>query len=299
MKLQTLLILAGIATALTAASCRFTDRTNNDSDSADDYIGQVNAHIDRRLSEFNEKEEAELPIFTPREIRKEFQNLSFMKDAAQIATLSLDFEGPNDAKLNLVFDRASRTFTRTFDGKTETYTFEPFTNGVPPVIPYDAHILYAFATNFYRIANRIELRCFESLEPGENPAVAEVETEAANANNKGKKKVVVEIKNKTVSEPAEFQIDNRWCHCYDVKLKSFCAPAVSMALFVSNEEKTISRVDIVMEDGSKDSYIVDWRLTEDGVVLPRMVEHFNDHTVFFRDNSHVIKKDAAKNEDAD
>ena len=292
MKLQTLLIMAGIATAVATASCRFFEekKTNDDDDDNGDYIGQVNAHIDRRLAEFNEKEEARLPVFVPREARQEFQNLSFMQSAAQLATLSLDFAGPKDVPLNVVFDRESRTFTRTFDGKTETYSFEPFTNGIQPVIPYDAHILYAFATNFYRIANRIELRSFKSLEPGENPAVAEVETEAANAGKKGKKKVVVEVETKTVTEPLEFLIDNRWCHCYDVKLKSFCAPAVALALYVSNDEKTISRVDVVMEDGSKDAYILDWRV-QDGIVLPRVVQRLSDNAVFFRENANVILKD--------
>ena len=296
MKPQTLLIMAGIATAVATASCQFFEekKTNDEAAEYDDYIGQVNAHIDRRLAEYNEKEEARLPIFIPREAKADFQNLSFIKTAAQIATLSIDFAGPNDTMLSVVFDRASRTFTREFDGNSETYTFEPFTNGVAPEIPYDAHILYAFATNFNRIADRIELRSFKRLEKGENPAISEVETEAANAGKKGKKKVVVEIENKTVNEPVEFRIDNRWCHCYDVKLKSFCAPAVGLSLFVSNEEKTISRVDVIMDDDSRDSYIVDWR-EQDGIVLPRVIQHLgtDSNTVFFREDAKVILKGAA------
>jgi len=300
MKPQTLLIMAGIATAVATASCQFFEekKTTDEAEENSDYIGQVNAHIDRRLAEFNEKEEARLPIFIPREAKADFQDLSFIKTAAQIATLSIDFAGPNDTMLSVVFDRASRTFTRTMDGKTETYTFEPFTNGIAPVIPYDAHILYAFATNFNRIADRIELRSFKRLEKGENPAIAEVETEAANEGKKGKKKVVVEIENKTVYEPVEFRIDNRWCHCYDVKLKSFCAPAVGLALFVSNEEKTISRVDVIMDDDSKDSYIVDWR-EQNGIVLPRVIQHLgkDSNTVFFREDAKVILKGAASDDD--
>ena len=295
MKPQTLLIMAGIATAVATASCQFFDEknTSDEADEYSDYIGQVNAHIDRRLDEFNEKEEARLPIFIPREAKADFQNLSFIKTAAQIATLSIDFAGPNDTMLSVVFDRASRTFTRTMDGKTETYTFEPFTNGVAPDIPYDAHILYAFATNFNRIADRIELRSFKRLETGENPAISEVETEAANADGKGKKKVV-EIENKTVYEPVEVRIDNRWCHCYDVKLKSFCAPAVGLSLFVSNEEKTISRVDVIMDDDSRDSFIVDWR-EQNGIVLPRVIQRLgkDSNTVLFREDAKVILKGAA------
>ena len=299
MKPQTLLIMAGIATAVATASCQFFEEKKTTDDEAEaikeDYIGQVNAHIDRRLAEFNEKEEARLPIFIPREAKADFQDLSFIKTSAQIATLSIDFAGPADTTLSVVFDRDSRTFTRTMDGKTETYTFEPFTNGVAPVIPYDAHILYAFATNFNRIADRIELRSFKRLEKGENPAIAEVETEAANAGKKGKKKVVVEIENKTVYEPVEFRIDNRWCHCYDVKLKSFCAPAVGLSVFVSNEEKTISRVDVIMDDDSKDSFIIDWREQEDGIVLPRVIQRLgkDSNTVFFREDAKVILKGAA------
>ena len=302
MKPQTLLIMAGIATAVATASCQFFEEKKTSDDEAEaidqDYIGQVNAHIDRRLAEFNEKEEARLPIFIPREAKADFQNLSFIKTSAQIATLSIDFAGPNDTMLSVVFDRASRTFTRTMDGKTETYTFEPFTNGVAPEIPYDAHILYAFATNFNRIADRIELRSFKRLDKGENPAISEVETEAANAGKKGKKKVVVEIENKTVYEPVEFRIDNRWCHCYDVKLKSFCAPAVGLSLFVSNEEKTISRVDVIMDDDSKDSFIVDWREQEDGIVLPRVIQRLgkDSNTVFFREDAKVILKGAASDD---
>ena len=302
MKPQTLLIMAGIATAVATASCQFFEEKKTTDDEAEaieqDYIGQVNAHIDRRLAEFNEKEEARLPIFIPREAKADFQDLSFIKTSAQIATLSIDFAGPNDTMLSVVFDRASRTFTRTMDGKTETYTFEPFTNGVAPEIPYDAHILYAFATNFNRIADRIELRSFKRLDKGENPAISEVETEAANAGKKGKKKVVVEIENKTVYEPVEFRIDNRWCHCYDVKLKSFCAPAVGLSLFVSNEEKTISRVDVIMDDDSKDSFIVDWREQEDGIVLPRVIQRLgkDSNTVFFREDAKVILKGAASDD---
>ena len=302
MKPQTLLIMAGIATAVATASCQFFEekKTTDEAEAIEqDYIGQVNAHIDRRLAEYNEKEEARLPIFIPREAKADFQDLSFIKTAAQIATLSIDFAGPNDTMLTVVFDRASRTFTRTMGDKTETYTFEPFTNGVAPDIPYDAHILYAFATNFNRIADRIELRSFKRLETGENPAISEVETEAANEGKKGKKKVVVEIENKTVYEPVEFRIDNRWCHCYDVKLKSFCAPAVGLSLFVSNDEKTISRVDVIMDDDTKDSFIVDWREQEDGIVLPRVVQHLgkDSNTVFFREDAKVILKGAASADD--
>ena len=294
MKPQTLLIMAGIATAVATASCQFFEEKKTTDDEAEaieqDYIGQVNAHIDRRLAEYNEKEEARLPIFIPREAKADFQDLSFIKTSAQIATLSIDFAGPNDTMLSVVFDRASRTFTRTMDGKTETYTFEPFTNGVAPEIPYDAHILYAFATNFNRIADRIELRSFKRLDKGENPAISEVETEAANAGKKGKKKVVVEIENKTVYEPVEFRIDNRWCHCYDVKLKSFCAPAVGLTLFVSNEEKTIARVDVLMDDDTKQTYLIDWR-AENGVVLPRVIQRLGeDNVMFFRRNAEVILK---------
>ena len=302
MKPQTLLIMAGIATAVATASCQFFEEKKTTDDEAEaieqDYIGQVNAHIDRRLAEYNEKEEARLPIFIPREAKADFQDLSFIKTAAQIATLSIDFAGPADTMLSVVFDRASRTFTRTMDGKSETYTFEPFTNGITPDIPYDAHILYAFATNFNRIADRIELRSFKRLESGENPAISEVETEAANEGKKGKKKVVVEIENKTVYEPVEFRIDNRWCHCYDVKLKSFCAPAVGLSLFVSNEEKTISRVDVIMDDDSKDSFIVDWREQEDGIVLPRVIQRLgkDSNTVFFREDAKVILKGAASDD---
>ena len=292
MKPQTLLIMAGIATAVATASCQFFEekKTDADADANSDYIGQVNAHIDRRLAEFNEKEEARLPIFTPREARADFQDLSFMKTASQIETLSLDFLDFSENPVSVVFDRESRTFTRTFGDTTETYTFQPFTNGVAPVIPWDAHILYAFATNFNRIADRIELRNFKRLETGENPAIAEVETEAANANKKGKKKVVIEIENKVVYEPVEVLVDNRWCHCYDVKLKSFCAPAVGLTLFVSNEEKTIARVDVLMDDDTKQTYLIDWR-AENGVVLPRVIQRLGeDNVMFFRRNAEVILK---------
>ena len=296
MKPQTLLIMAGIATAVATASCQFFEekKTDADADANSDYIGQVNAHIDRRLAEFNEKEEARLPIFTPREARADFQDLSFMKTASQIETLSLDFLDFSENPVSVVFDRESRTFTRTFGDTTETYTFQPFTNGVAPVIPWDAHILYAFATNFNRIADRVELRSFKRLEKGENPAISEVETEAANANNKSKKKKVVEIENKTVYEPLEFQVDQRWCHCYDVKLKSVCAPAVALALFVSNEEKSLARVDVIMEDDSRESFLLEWRAQPDnsGIVLPHVIQHLGKDTndVYFRKDAKVILK---------
>ena len=72
--------------------------------------------------------------------------------------LTLSYSTAEKPSLNVVFDRESRTFTRTLNGKIETYTFEPFTNGVPPAIPYDAHILYAFVTDFNRIAKTVTLR---------------------------------------------------------------------------------------------------------------------------------------------
>ena len=204
----------------------------------------------------------------------------------------MDFEGPQKSKLNVFFDRESRTITRTIDDKTEEYTFEPFSNGVPPAIPYDIHILYAFASDFSRIAETITVRSFEKLEKGENPAVAKQENDA-NIDEKGRKKDknFVELKPKVTTEPIEYRIDNRWCKCYDVKLKKLCAPAVALALYVSNDEKTLSRVDIILDDDSKDSYILDWR-EEDGIVLPRVVQRLgeNANDVYFREDAKVILK---------
>jgi len=309
MKLQTLLIMAGIATAVATASCQFFEekKTTDEAEENSDYIGQVNAHIDRRLAEFNEKEEARLPIFIPREAKAEFQDLSFIKIASQLKTLSVVFEDSNHDLLNMVVDRDSRTFTRSIMGKdmSETYTFEPFTNGVTPDIPWNMHILYAFATNFNRIADRVELRSFKRLESGENPGIAEVETDAANEKNKNKKKkVVVEIENKTVYEPLEFQIEKRWCHCYDVKLKSFCAPAVALALFVNNEEKTIARIDVIKDDDTKETFLIDWREAKDRkeVVLPYVIQHLAEgvNNVYIRKDSYdevMLKGDKVKNEE--
>jgi hypothetical protein len=255
----------------------------------------VNAHIDRRLSEFNEKEEAVLPVFSPEQAKKEFQGLSFIRNAEQISLLSIDFSAAGDEKWSFVVDRESRTFTRKIGGKEETFTFEPFTHGVPPAIPYEAHILYAFVTDFNRIAKSVTLRTFDRLEKGENPAIAQMENEAhLDKNGKKKDKNYVEVKPKVVSEPIEFRIDKRWCHCYDVELKSVCAPAKSMALFVSNEEKTISRVDLNFEDGSKKSYILDWR-EQNGIVLPRVISCVSDNVILFREDANVIiQKDAAR-----
>lgn len=305
MKLQTILLLTGIAAGLTTVSCKSLDDevrefygTPKKSDAKpkvedevdNDYFNQINAHIDRRLDEFNEKEEAKLPIFSSKEVKDDFMNLSFVKAAEQISLVSIDFAGPQDIDYTLLVDRESRTFTRTIAGQTETYTFETFTNGVPPAIPYDVHIMYAFATNFNRIAETVELRSYEKLEQGENPAIADLENEA-NLDEKGNKidKNKPELKPKTTTEPIEFRIDNRWCKCYDVRLKSVCAPAVAMALYVSNEEKTISRVDIILDDDSKISYIMDWR-EQDGIVLPRVIRRLGDNAVFFRDDAKVILK---------
>ena len=317
MKLQTILLLTGIAAGLMTVSCQSStadeaeeffgrpapnkaraeaqDAANRD----DDFYNMVNAHIDRRLNEFNEKEEAKLPIFSSKDVRDEFMNLSFIKTAEQISVLSIDFAGPENADVNVLFDRDSRTLARTIGDKTETYTFEPFTNGVPPAIPYDAHILYAFAADFNRIAETVTVRSYEKLERGENPAIADQEN-AANLDEKGRKKDknFVEIKPKVTSEPLEFRIDNRWCKCYDVKLKSVCAPAVALALYVSDEEKTISRIDIVFDDDSKASFIIDWR-EQDGIVLPRVVRRLEDNAVFFRENAEIILKSDRMKEEAE
>ena len=309
MKLQTILLLTGFAAGLMTVSCQSSTQAEaeaffgpppkgkaaaeaEDNAANADFYSQVDRHIDRRLNEFNEKEEAKLPFFDSKDARDEFLSLSFIRSADQISSLSMDFEGPQKSKLNVFFDRESRTITRTIDDKTEEYTFEPFSNGVPPAIPYDIHILYAFASDFSRIAETITVRSFEKLEKGENPAVAKQENDA-NIDEKGRKKDknFVELKPKVTYEPIEYRIDNRWCKCYDVKLKKFCAPATALALYVSNDEKTLSRVDIILDDDSKDSYILDWR-EEDGIVLPRVVQRLGDsvNDVYFREDAKVILK---------
>ncbi len=317
MKLQSILLLTGIAAGLMTVSCQSStaeeaeeffgrpapnkaraealDAANRDTD----FYAQVNAHIDRRLNEFNEKEEAKLPIFASKEVRDEFMELSFIKTAKQISVLSIDFAGPENTDVNVLFDRDSRTLARTIGDKTETYTFEPFTNGVPPAIPYDGHILYAFAADFSRIAETVSVRSYKKLERGENPAIADQEN-AANLDEKGRKKDknFVEVKPKVTTEPLEFRIDNRWCKCYDVKLKSVCAPAVALALYVNDEEKTISRLDIVFEDDSKTSFIIDWR-EQDGIVLPRVVRRLEDNAVYFRENAEIILMNNRIKEDAE
>ena len=307
MKLQSILLLTGIAAGFLTVSCKSTadeaeeffgrsapDKAKAEAQDAalvDDYYNKVNAHIDRRLNEFNEKEEAKLPIFSSKEIQEDFQDLSFIRNAQQISLLSMDFTASGETKIKLIFDRDSRSFTRIIGDKTEKYTFETFTNGVPPTIPYDIHILYAFAADFNRIAETISIRGYEKLEKGENPAIADLENEAnLDENGKKKNKNFVEVKPKVTFEPIEFRVDNRWCKCYDVKLKKTCAPAVSMALYVSNEEKTISRADIIFDDDSKVAFIMDWREQQDGIVLPRVIRRINGKTtdVFFRDDAKVI-----------
>lgn len=320
MKLQSILLLTGIAAGLMTVSCQSSTQAEAEAffgpppkgkaaieaedDAANaDFYTQVNRHIDRRLNEFNEKEEAKLPVFSSKEAKEDFQEFSFIKNAAQISSLSLEFSASENRTLSLFFDRDSRTFTRTFGDKTEEYTFETFTNGVPPAIPYDAHILYAFASNFNRIAETVTVRGYEKLERGENPAIADLHNES-NIDEKGKKKDknFVEIKPKVTFEPIEYRVDNRWCKCYDVKLKSVCAPAVSMALYVSSEEKTISRADVIFDDDSKITLTFDWR-EQNGIVLPRVVRFLGkDSTdVFFREDAKVIligEREAAEAEAA-
>ncbi len=318
MKLQTILLLTGFAAGLMTVSCQSSTQAEaeaffgpppkgkaaaeaEDNAANADFYTQVNRHIDRRLSEFNEKEEAKLPFFDSKDARDEFLSLSFIRSADQISSLSMDFAGPKNEKLNIFFDRESRTITRTLGDKTEEYTFEPFTNGVPPAIPYDIHILYAFVSDFSRIAETITVRSFEKLEKGENPAVAKQENDA-NIDEKGRKKDknFVELKPKVTTEPIEYRIDNRWCKCYDVKLKKICAPAASLALYVSNEEKTLSRVDVILDDDSKSSYILDWR-EEDGIVLPRVVQRLGEsvNDVYFREDAKVILKRTLAMEEAE
>ena len=305
MKLQNFLLLTGIAVGVMTVSCQssttekeaeeFFGRPAPNRAKAEaqeqidaDFYAMVNAHIDRRLQQYNEKEEVKQPIFISREAREEFQQMSFIRTAAQISLLSIDFSGSGDSTLNFVFDRESRTLTRTINGQSETFSFEPFTNGVQPVIPYEAHILYSFATDFNRIADSVTLRCFEKLAQGENPGIAQIENEA-NIDEKGNKidKNYVELKPKVVTEPQEFLIDKRWCQCYDVNLKSICAPATSMAVYVNNLEKTISRLDITFDDGSTVPYTVDWR-EQDGIVLPRVIVRQSDKEVFFREDANII-----------
>ena len=303
MKLPSILLLTGIAAGLMTASCKSLDdeaeaffgprkkvpaedknRELIEEKIKNDYYNQVNAHIDRRMEEFNEKDEVKLPVFSPKELRDEFMDLSFIKTAERIKLLSMDFTGPRYIKykfmVNHELDPLHRWLVRTVGDQTEVFTFEPFTNGIPLVIPYEIHILYAFAVNFNRIAESVTIRSYEKLEKGENPAIADLENEA-NLDKNGNKidKNFVEIKPKTTTEPLEFRIDNRWCKCYDVKLKKNCEPAVSMSLFVSNEDKIITRVDFVLDDGFKSSYFIDWRI-QNGIVLPSRICRLEDNAVF-------------------
>ena len=320
MKLQTFLLLTGIAAGLMTVSCQTTadedaeaffghpapNRAKFEAEekakdkASSDYYAKVNAHIDRRLDEFNEKEEVKLPVFASKEEKDDFMELSFIKNEEQISLLSMDFTRLSDyATMSFVFDRESRTFSRTIgDAATETFTFSPFTNGVKPDIPYDAHILYAFVTDFNRIAKTVKLRCYDKLDKGENPAIAEL-ANAANIDEKGRKidKDFVEFKTKVVPEAIEFFIDNRWCRCYDVELKSICAPVVSMSLFVSILENTISRIDLTLDDGTTTSFIMDWR-DQNGIVLPRVIRRLGDDPDSFTrgDTTVLLKKDRAKQE---
>ena len=319
MKHQTILLLAGIAAGLMTVSCqtsldeeaeaffghpapnraRFEAEEKEKNTDENDFYAKVNAHIDRKLKEFNEKEEVKLPVFSSIEAKDDFMALSFIKNTEQISLLSMDFTGhKDDTKLTFVFDRDSRTFTRTVDDVTETFTFSPFTNGVRPDIPYDARILYSFVMDFNRIAKTVTLRCYDRLDKGENPSIAEL-ANAANIDENGEKidKDFVEFETKVIPEPMEYYIDKRWCNCYDVELKSICAPAVSMAIYVSIYEKTVSRVDLAFDDGSERTFITDWR-EQDGIVLPRVVRLLgdgDDSDSFTRgDTTVILKGDRAK-----
>ena len=140
MKLQSILLLTGIAAGLMTVSCQLFPSTTEkeaeeffgrpapnrakaeaqDEEKIDnDYYNQVYAHIDRRLSEFNEKEEAKLPIFSSKELKDAFRDLSFIRNAEQISLLSIEFAGPGDVNYKLVSDRESRSFTRTIGDKEE------------------------------------------------------------------------------------------------------------------------------------------------------------------------------------
>lgn len=346
MKLQTILLLTGTAAGLMTASCqssteaeaeafygttypkekKVTTEDEAEAKNKADFYSQVSAHIDRRLNEFNEKEEVKLPVFSSKEVKDEFMDLSFIRTSEQLRLLFIDFAGPKDESFNVFFGREPRMFNRTIDGKLEEYTFAPFTDGVPRAIPYDVHILYALIGNFNRIAETVSIRNYEKLEKGENPAIAKQENEA-NLDEKGRKKDknFVEIKPKVTYEPIEYRIDNRWCKCYDVKLKSICAPATALALYVSNEEKTIARMDVILDDDSKESFIIDWRREsenareqdgsvlsrttddstnqdlqdkKDGIVLPRVIRRLSDNGVFFRRDATplMLKEESALDE---
>ena len=98
MKLQSILLLTGLAAGITTVSCKSTadeveefygrsapnraeaeaqDEANLDHD----YYNSVYAHIDRRLNEYNEKEEAKLPVFSSDQVKSDFMELSFIKSA--------------------------------------------------------------------------------------------------------------------------------------------------------------------------------------------------------------------------
>ena len=58
---------------------------------------------------------------------------------------------------------------------------------------------------------------------------------------------------------------------------------------MSNEEKTISRIDLTMDDGSRKTFIMDWR-EQDGIVLPRVIRCVDDNMLLFRDDANVIPR---------
>jgi len=307
MKLQSILLLTGIAAGLMTVSCQSPSdeaeafygvrkKTKTKAEETaeekanENYYDQINAYIERRLNEFNEKDEVKLPVFTSQQAKDDFSEFSFIKSAGLIDVISMDLAGPQEINMSFIVDRLSRSLTRIVGDKIETFTFDPFTNGIQPNIPYDARIIYAFATDFKRIADSVTLRCYDKLEDGENPAIAQIENEAnLDKNGKKKDKKFVEIKPKVTSEPLEFLIQRRWCHCYDVNLKQMCEPVVAMSIFVSLEEKTISRLDLKLDDDSTFSYLIDWR-EQDDIVLPRVIQRLNDNSVYFRDAAKVLPR---------
>ena len=103
MKLQNFLLLTGIAAGLMTVSCQIFPSTTEkeaeeffgrpapnraqaeEQEQIDaDYYAQVNAHIDRRLLQYNDKEEVKQPVFVSREAKDEFQQMSFVRTFRKI-----------------------------------------------------------------------------------------------------------------------------------------------------------------------------------------------------------------------
>lgn len=193
-----------------------------------EFDAEINAQIDQHLTSYNAKEEIRKPVMANKATIDDYNNI--ILNNLKYTSLTLTYRNYVDSKdVTFTVDRYNQKLERTVKG-AQKEVFE-LGGDIKEVPPLDVYIPYAFASDFTRIAHSITLRTHAAYVPGS-------------------------AKKESFDEPDEVRINETWCRCYDVKLKSRCAPLESLTMFVDNEQNVPIQIHF--------NYIQPTRETENG-----------------------------------